>query len=404
MVVLNSRLVLGVTLLLMAGCGLLGKKRIDTPPPVSVHPSEQIPLPTPDKAVSAGTNTEPKQLAMVSNLRESKPVSPTSLIPPPPEMSFPAIPPPPPKDYPNEPLAPEPQRKDTVPAEKNLFEPAILQASATRPAANSDQMVKPAEATAPIVKRAVAPAAAEPEVPTSVTETNLDAVRRLYKTSVERMGKLDGFEARLTRREVINNRPQPEEVMQYHFRQAPFSVHMKWIGKEGTGRELAYCQGKFDDKVNILTAKGDGAIIVPAGLQKAYDAEDSTIRSRSRYDFREAGMGLSLKWIGKVLQEMERTNDTKRLRYLGKVSRPERKQGLEGIEETIPPGWEPLLPRGGKRLTFFDCDPNSPSFGLPILVMAYADNRREVEYYFFDQLRPTNFSDSDFDPRRLWRR
>jgi hypothetical protein len=93
-----------------------------------------------------------------------------------------------------------------------------------------------------------------------------------------------------------------------------------------------------------------------------------------------------------------------RMRYLGRKPVRERESGLEVVEETIPPDWEPLMPKGGKRTTHFDPDPSSPSYGLPILIVTVGDTGRQVEYYWFDQLRPIQPTDADFDPDRLWRK
>jgi hypothetical protein len=163
--------------------------------------------------------------------------------------------------------------------------------------------------------------------------------------------------------------------------------------------------GKFDNKVQILTGKGEG-LIVPSGMRVARLPGDKDVRSKSRHDIREPGMGMAVEWFGKVAALMEKDpTQAKRMKYLGVVKgRPERAGGLEGVEETIPPGWEPLLPKGGKRTTYFDPDPASPSFGLPVLISAFNEGGREVEYYSFDQLRPTTPTDADFDPDRLWKK
>jgi hypothetical protein len=197
----------------------------------------------------------------------------------------------------------------------------------------------------------------------------------------------------------------PEELLQYKFRREPFSLHIKWIGLEAKGRELIYVAGKHEEKVQILTGKGEG-LLVPSGKRVTRLATDSDVRSKSRHDIREGGMGMSIDWFGRVLAIMEKDpSQMNRLRYLGlKPRHPEREAGLEAVEETIPPNWEPLLPKGGRRTTYFDPDPASPSFGLPILIVTIGDSGREVEYYWFDQLKPAEWTDSDFDADRLWKK
>jgi hypothetical protein len=239
-----------------------------------------------------------------------------------------------------------------------------------------------------------------------VQESNLDAVRRLHKRASERFNKMDGFESRLTRRETVGNKPMPEELLQYKVRREPYSVYIKWIGKEAQGRELIYVTGKYDGKVQILTGKGEGNLLpIPSGIRVARLPTDKDVTSKSRFDIRESGMHMSIEWFGRVVAIMERDPaQSNRMKYLGIVKRRERESGLEAVDEQIPSAWEPLLQKGGRRTTYFDPDPASPSFGLPILLVTQDHTGREVEYYWFDQLKPARFADADFDPDRMWNR
>jgi hypothetical protein len=249
-------------------------------------------------------------------------------------------------------------------------------------------------------ERVVPAAAVEP-----VAESNLDALKRIAGRATQRFQAIEGFESRLTRREMVNNKPMPQEELQYKFRREPYSLHIKWVGLEAQGRELIYVAGKNEGKVHILTGKGEG-LVVPSGMRVTRLPTDKEVRGKSRHDIREGGMNMAVEWFGKVVAIMEKDpGQAKRMKHLGVVKgRPERPTGLEGVEEVVPPGWEPLLPKGGKRTTYFDPDPASPAFGLPVLVVALNETGREVEYYFFDQLRPFKPTDADFDPDRLWKK
>jgi hypothetical protein len=360
----HSRKFVLLLLLGLAGCGTVGPRR--------------------DAATTvAGRGKEsPKQLAMNST-REPPLADPSTMIPTPPSM-FPEIPPAPAKD---DAIVGMPK---PLPANGGGVVPAV-------------DVVTPSETGIAVrspIERARAVASEQ------VTESNLDAVRRLHKRANESYNRMEGFECRLTRRETVGNKPMPEEILQYKLRRDPYSLHIKWIGKEAQGRELIYVAGKFDGKVQILTGKGEGSLLpVPVGLRVARLPTDKDVTSKSRFDIREGGMGLGIEWFGRVVAIMERDPaQANRLKYIGAQSRRERESGLEGVEEIIPPDWEPLLPKGGRRTTYFDSESTSPSFGLPVLVVTYADNGREVEYYWFDQLKPGRFSDADFDPDRLWKK
>jgi hypothetical protein len=347
-------------LILVTGCGVVGPRRDSTArgPKLKGSATE----------IAAG----PKAT------REPPLADPSTMIPPPPNMDdlVPGIPNPPPKDQlvsADGIVSPEAGVKKRPPVE--------------RARAKADEGVVPAAAVEP------------------VTESNLDAVRRLARLGAEKFHTMDGFECRLTRRETVGNKPMPQEELQYKFRREPYSLHIKWVGLEGQGRELVYVAGKYEGKVHILTGKAEG-LVVPSGMRVTRQPTDKEVRGKSRHDIREGGMNMAVEWFGKVAALMEKDpGQARRMKYLGVVKgRPERPSGLEGVEETVPPGWEPLLPKGGKRTTYFDPDPASPSFGLPILVVAFNEAGREVEYYFFDQLRPFKATDADFDPDRLWRK
>ncbi len=334
----------------LTGCSLFGKRKATQPP-------------ARDQA-RQGANDR-TLLALGPNSGRDRPLpDPASMIPQPPSMAIPEIPDAPPKEteYVN---AGDPPAK-------------VIPTGGSR-----EGLVKPAVATEP--------------------EANLDALRRLQRTAAEKFAAIDGFECRLTRRETIGSKAMPEEVLDYKFRREPFSLHIKWVGMEGQGRELVYVQGKSEGKVHVLTGRGDG-LLVPSGKRFAFAPTDNQIRSKSRFDIREGGMAMSITWFGKVVSAMEKDpKQASRMRYLGVKPRRERESGLEAVEETIPPDWEPLLPKGGRRTTYFDPDPKSPSHGLPILVIAFGDTGREVEYYWFEQLRPIKPKDAEFDPERLWR-
>ena len=360
-------------LVLLTGCGIVGPRRDGTARgPKTKAPSGEM---------AAG----PKAA------RDTPLADPSTMIPAPPNMDdlVPAIPAAPPKEQ----LVamPLPEKGGMVPA-SGIVAPDALAMAPRRP---------PDRARARSEDPAVVPAVATERV----QESNLDAVRRVAKRAADKYEATDGFECRLTRRETVAGRPMPQEELQYKFRRQPYGLHIKWVGLEGQGRELIYVAGRYDDKVQILTGKSEG-LIVPAGMRVARLPTDKEVRSKSRHDIREGGMGMAVQWFAKVAAIVEKEpGQAKRLKYLGVIKgRPERPGGLEAVEETLPPDWEPLLPRGGKRTTYFDPDPASPSYGLPILITAFNETGREAEYYFFDQLRPARFADADFDPDRLWRK
>lgn len=241
-------------------------------------------------------------------------------------------------------------------------------------------------------------------LPVSIRRENSppkNELKAIHERAVTCYAKIDAFEARLTRREVVNNREQPKEVLHFQYRKSPLSVRMKWIGTEGQGREVLFVQGKYDNKMQILPARSDTAPLPP--FKMAYSPDDPMIQSKSRHDIRQAGFAEAITHLGVILNRIDRSpSESKRLRALGAVQRPEFTSPMEGIEELLPAGEDRAFPRGGRRLYFFDTTPSSPSAGLPVLVIAYDEKNREVEYYCFDRfMYPVKLDDLDFDVKSL---
>jgi hypothetical protein len=323
-------------------------------------------------AIVKDSEFKTKTLAIPASFnRDSSTPDRAAMIPPPPDMEMPAIPEAPPKE---DRIGKTPLPTSDVPGE-----------------------------IVPVSAKSVAPRSSTNDTP--IAEKGIDAVKRLHSQAAQRFQNLDGFEATLVRREVVaSGRSMPEETIQYRYRREPHSVHLKWIGLENQGREMVFVNDKPDAKVTILSGRNEG-MFVAAGKRWTFAPTDNTIRSKARHDIRDSGMGMSIVWMGKVLAQIDRDpSQVNRLRYIGRKERLERKTGLDAIEERIPPGWEPLLPQGGQRTTYFDPDAASPSFGLPILVVTLDSNGKEVEYYWFDKLNPFKPTNADFDPDKIWKK
>jgi len=374
-----SRILIGLTAVLilsyLSGCGVVGPRKDS----IARGPS-----------AGARPKGPAKELAVAGATRGPPLADPSTMIPPPPKMA-PEIPPAPAKDdlLVSAPV-PLPEKPGSV----------VPASGIAVPEAGTFTGGPAPERARAVSGNPVVPAVATEAIP----ESNLDSVRRVQRRAAEQFAKMEGYESKLTRRETVGNRPMPEEVLQYKFRREPYSLHIKWIGLEGQGRELVYVQGKYESKVQILTGRDEG-LLIASGKRHSFAPTDSSVRSKSRYDIREGGMGMSILWLGKVVALMERDSaQPNRLKYLGVKPCREREAGLEAVLETIPPDWEPLLPRGGKRTTYFDPDPASPSFGLPLLVTTLDESGRQVEYYWWDHLKPIRPTDADFNPDRLWRK
>lgn len=256
-----------------------------------------------------------------------------------------------------------------------------------------DRKPKPAEAKPP-----EKPAAG----PTPPVQTGTDdclAVRKLLDASNKRCADLTGFEARLTKREVVNGKQLPQDEIVYKLRMSPLSVSMKVLSSEGQGREVLYVQGQFDNKIHVVTGKGDH-ILMGAGYKTDMDPDSKLATAKSRYRIYEAGFGRTLAGLTKALNPPDGGGPA--VKALGLVQRKEVPYALDGVEVTIRAGEDPTLAKGGKRQVYFDPKPDSPGYLYPILVVTTDADGKEVEYYFFDQLKvPCGLTDADWNPATL---
>lgn len=241
---------------------------------------------------------------------------------------------------------------------------------------------------APVVK----PAPAAPVVKKTA--------QQLHQEALARKGELGSYIVRLTRREVVGGRAQPEEVMLFRFRAHPWSVYFKWLGKSGKGREVVHVKGQYGNKIHSLLAAGD-VPFTPAGKRMALAPDSIFVKSACRHPITEAGLAASIDRIGRLLANVA-ANGTRAgsVDVIGPLRRPEFDKPVLALQHTIPPRFDPTLPQGGKRAYYF-----CPDSKLPMLVVAHDEKGREVEYYHYDRLLlGVKLDDADFDPERLWRK
>jgi len=355
-------------IVILAGCAST-RQNGQSPPPSVARGTQDKPL-----AISVPPSAQPRQ---------SYPdADPTLLIPPPPKLNELAA------DKSVEAAPTEPA------AAKNAESDIKRVAASTVPPATRATLDRPATST-------------KIEGPAKNADDSLATMKSIYERAQGAYSKpaMDAFVARLTRRESLNGKVNPEEVISFMFRKQPYSVRLKWLGTEGQGREVIYVQGQNGNKMHVMPAKADVPFALLQG-RMSFLPDDPMVRSKTRHDIREAGFGEAIRHLGNMLATIEKNPALRnRLRYLGARQRPEFQSQLDCIEETIPPRTENLLQDGGKRFTFFDTATDAKSYGLPVLVITLDANNKEVEYYRFDNfMYPYNLRDADFDPDRVWKK
>jgi Protein of unknown function (DUF1571) len=279
-----------------------------------------------------------------------------------------------------------------------------------------DATPSPAGTTTPIADPALVRASAPPSQPPpepdrgnkspdspapSTMPNSLAALRRLHQESVQVNDSLDSFIVRLTRREALHGKMQPEEVIQFKFRKQPKSVYFQWLGSVAHGREVIWVQGQHEGKIHTLLAPGDMPLFPAGGKVMSLSPDSIFVKSSSRHSITQAGFDSLLNQFGRLLDALEK-GDTHlgSARYLGRVKREEFTQPVEGVEWSIPPKLEPSLPQGGRRLCYVD-----PESHLPVLILTYDEHGKEVEYYRYERyLLSVHLDDDDFNPDKVFKK
>jgi hypothetical protein len=237
-----------------------------------------------------------------------------------------------------------------------------------------------------------------PKAPTTSNGKSTHTLRQLYQLAQERYADMDSYQVRLTRREQVKGKNQPEEIILFKFRKEPWSLYFKWLSDSGKGREVIYVKGRYGNKMHTRLAAGD-APFMPAGKRLSLDPDSPLVRSACRHPITYAGIGACIDRFGVLLDAQERGD--RRLgavANLGYQNRPELSQPHEVMEHTIAAGVEADLPHGGKRSLYFD-----PESHLPMLIVTHNERGDEVEYYRYDRLQfPVKLDDDDFNPDKVW--
>jgi hypothetical protein len=230
--------------------------------------------------------------------------------------------------------------------------------------------------------------------------SDLEQIRRLAAEATQQYNSIHSYIARLRRREVVNGREKPEEVLLFKHRRQPWSIHFKWLGDEGKGREVVYVKGQADDRLHILTAAGDIPLTGP-GHRLDLDPNSPMVRAANRHHITEAGIGNNIQTFAARLEVVASGKvPDMTLKYLGPTQRPEYPVPLEGVECRVPPGRDADLPNGGVIQTYFD-----PGTKFPVLYLIHDAAGRPVEYDCYDRFQlGVQLDDDDFNPDKLWGR
>jgi hypothetical protein len=239
--------------------------------------------------------------------------------------------------------------------------------------------------------------------PTPAPQAGGATLGKLADTATKRWAAIDTFEAKLTRREVVRGAAAQTEEVLLQVRREPFAVYMRNTGEVGRGREVLYNPSRHEDKVHAIVGEGDSRLYKAGNKAPSLSPDSPLVKNKSRRSIRDAGPGTAVALFARLVQ----TNPAD-LKHVGPVQRPEFPGvPLELVEQTVRPNAEPDAERGGVRGWYFDAKPDSPGYGLPVMMTlteAGSTPPRELEYYCYTQVKaPAGLTDADFGVERLGR-
>jgi hypothetical protein len=115
----------------------------------------------------------------------------------------------------------------------------------------------------------------------------LDEPLRLVALAREAYKGVQDYSCRLVKRERIDGKLQPQNIMVMNVRTQPFSVYFRWQEPPGlAGQEACYVAGRNDGKMRVRARGLLGAV----GFM-SLDPNDARARENNRHAITEAGIG-----------------------------------------------------------------------------------------------------------------
>jgi hypothetical protein len=293
------------------------------------------------------------------------------------------------------PKPPEPAAALYIPSPPRVEAPEAPEGTIIQAAAQpSDPQAEPLPALIP----AKATVETTPDPSADPSADQAAKLREIHRLAAQKIAGMPSYIMRLKRREVVHGRKHADEVILVMFRKEPFSVYLKWLGKEAKDREVIYVKGRYDNLIHTKVAAGD-ILLMPAGKRFSLPPDSILAKSNSRHPITNAGLGHLVDQFGQLVAAVDRGDSRLgSVKYLGTLKRPEFATPVDGVMQMLRPGNDPLLPGGGRRLWFFDTQSH-----LPVLLISHDENQQEVEYYCHDRIQfPVNLDDDDFNPDKLW--
>jgi len=129
---------------------------------------------------------------------------------------------------------------------------------------------------------------------------------RLLNLALKRYETVQDYSCLMIKRERIDGKIQPDNIISMKVRCQPLSIYLKWLEPRATlGQEACYVAGQNDGKVRV---KGAGTLGLIGFV--TLDLDDSRVRKASRHGINEAGIGNLLQRLAAGWEMERRLNRT----------------------------------------------------------------------------------------------
>jgi hypothetical protein len=222
----------------------------------------------------------------------------------------------------------------------------------------------------------------ETGAPAAAVVGSMDEALRLIGEARQAYRGVRDYTCRMIKRERVNGRLQPENVILLAVRTDPFSVDMRWqLPQALAGQEACYVAGRYDGK---MRARAKGLLGAVGFL--TLDVNDPKARANSRHPITDAGIGHLIDEFAVGWEQEQRWGQTT---VLGPKEYVFDGRHCLRVEMTHPPGAPAGRYQHYRDVVYFDKQTH-----LPVRMEAYDWPRRPgdtgdlLEMYSYAGLRP----------------
>ena len=138
----------------------------------------------------------------------------------------------------------------------------------------------------------------------------MDEPLRLIQEAQKVYQNVRDYTCLLIKRERMNGKLSPDNVMEMKVRTQPFSVYLRWLQPRGeAGQEVCYVAGKNDGKMRVHPKGVLGSV---AGFV-SLDPNDPRARQTSRRNITEAGIGNMIERFARAWEHERSLNLTRQV-------------------------------------------------------------------------------------------